>query len=71
MDSHSRILLDFLTASMIAHFAIFLAVRRRYISEVENLPVHVLTPLPDKSPYGLLTCQKKEVPSANKSENVL
>ena len=28
-------------------------------------------PLPDKSPYGLLTCQKKKVPSANKSENVL
>ncbi|MBR4259662.1 MAG: hypothetical protein IKQ17_11575 [Kiritimatiellae bacterium] len=45
---------------------------KRYLVEVDGKEkVFTLTPLPDKSPYGLLTCQKREVPSATKSQNMV
>ena len=45
---------------------------KRYLVEVDGKEkIFVLTPLPDKSPYGLLTRQKREGSSANKSENMV
>lgn len=45
---------------------------KRYLVEVDGKEkVFTLTPLPDKSHYGLLTCQKREGSSVNKSKNIV
>ena len=45
---------------------------KRYLVEVDGKEkIFVLTPLPDKSPYGLLTCQKREALFATKSQNMV
>lgn len=50
----------------------FSPIVKRFLVEVEDKEkTFVLTPLPDKSPYGLLTRQKREGSSANKSENMV